>query len=197
MTRAVAVLAGLVALLVTACGVGPEAVPRAFPSEASAVAVPEPAASESRAGALVELWFVDNNELVSINRTTDEQYTDQDKIDALEEGPTAAEMAEGMRTALTPVVSGEHLVTLAETEGVPVQLAPDQVAVVLNPEFGNLPSQEQLLILGQVVLTLTAAPDISVVFVDQDGTPVGVPLPSGRLSSEPVTAADYAPLIAN
>lgn len=197
MTRALAVLAGILAVLLTACGVGPEAVPRAFPSEAAAVTAPEPAATESRAGALVELWFVDDDKLVPTNRTTEDQLTDQDKIDSLEEGPTAPEVAEGLRTALTPVVTDEHLVTLAETDGVPVPVAPDQIAVVLNPEFSNLPSQEQLLILGQVVLTLTAAPDISVVFVDQDGTPVGVPLPSGRLTSEPVTATDYASLIAN
>ena len=41
----------------------------------------------------------------------------------------------------------------ANADGVGVNVAPDQVAVVLNREFLQLPSQEQLLILGQVVLT--------------------------------------------
>ena len=133
--------------------------------------------------------------LVPVNRTSPTGLTDEQKVESLAAGPTASEAAQGLRTALTPVQPDAPLVVTAEADGVPVAVSPTQTAVVLNPEFVQLPSQEQLLILGQVVLTLNESPDATVVFVDDQGSPVSVPLPNGRLTSEPVSAADYAQLI--
>lgn len=193
MTRAVIAL--IAAVVLAGCGVGPESVPRPLPPEASAVVEPLPAASESRAGVLTELWFVDDSELVPVRRTSIQLLSDQEKLDALELGPTPAEASQGLRTAVAPLVSDSPLVVTAAADGVPVPAAPDQVAVVLRPEFLQLPSQEQLLILGQVVLTLATTPEATVTFVDENGNPIGVPLPNGRLTSEPVSAADYETLV--
>lgn len=190
-----AVLAALATAVLAACGVGPEGEPRALPSEAQeAVAVPLPA-SDSAAGRLVELWFVDDTHLSPVNRKTNEMLTPQDKIQALEAGPTLPELAQGLRTAVTSVVPDVPLVLTADTAGVHVDVQNNQVAVVLSDEFSSLPSQEQIFILGQVVLTLASEPGTTVLFVNDNGTPVGVPLPSGRLSSGPVSASDYASLI--
>ena len=65
---------------------------------------------------------------------------------------------------------------------------------MLTEEFNSLPSQEQLLVLGQVVLTLATDPDHSVLFVDSTGTPLGVPLPDGRLVNRAVSARDFRTL---
>ncbi len=192
MRPALLLLAAL-AVLLTACGVGPESAPRALPVGADQEAAP--AEKGNRAGVIEALWFVVDDHLVPVNRTTESPPTDEDKIRSLEAGPTASEAAQGMRTALTPVLPDQPLVATAESQGIPVAVQPEQSAVALNTAFSRLPSQEQLLVLGQVVLTLSDSPGSSIVFVDEEGTPVGVPLPSGRLTSEPVTAADFAPLI--
>ncbi len=52
-----------------------------------------------------------------------------------------------------------------------------------------------MLLLGQVVLSLTGAGQSSVSFVDESGAPLAVPLPDGRLLDMPATARDYAGLI--
>lgn len=197
MNRALTVLLAVVGVVASACGVGPEAMPRPLPPEASAVVAPRATASENQVGVLTELWFVDDNELVSVRRTSDQLLTDQEKLEALELGPTPAEASQGLRTAVTPIVPDTPLVVTANADGVGVNVAPDQVAVVLNREFLQLPSQEQLLILGQVVLTLATTPEATVTFVDDNGNPIGVPLPNGRLTSEPVSATDYEPLVRN
>ena len=193
MTLRKLLLLPLVALLVVACGVGPETTPRALPVGNDPDAFP--AENGGRAGVIEALWFVSDDQLVPVNRTTEAAPTDEEKIDTLEAGPTESEAATGLRTALTPVLPDQPLVATAESQGVPVATEPGQVAVVLNAAFNRLPSQEQLLVLGQVVLSLADSPDGTVVFVDEQGTPVGVPLPSGRLTSEPLTATDFAPLI--
>lgn len=182
--------------LLSACGVGPEAQPRALPPEAaSAVDVPTPATSPDRAGLLAELWFVADDTLVPVNRTTPEPLSAEDKLAALEAGPTAGELSQGLRTALTSVTPDVPLVATAASRGVGVDVTPVDTAVVLSPEFDSLPPTEQSLILGQIVLTLTSEPGSRVVFVNETGTPVGVPLPNGRLTSGPVSSADYAALI--
>lgn len=199
MTRprsAAAAVVALLALVLAACGVGPENRPRPLPPEAaSAIAIPTPATSPDRAGLLVELWFVDDTTLAPVNRTTPRPLTPEDKIRALEAGPTATELAQGLRTAVTSVDPEVPLVQTAESAGIAVNVGDQEVAVVLNPEFDSLPASEQSLILGQVVMTLTSQAGSSVVFVNETGTPVGVPLPNGRLTSGPVTSADYSALI--
>ena len=76
-----------------------------------------------------------------------------------------------------------------------VPTAPASVTVQLAPAFTALPPVEQVLLLGQVVLSLTGAGERSVAFTDETGNPVAVPLPDGRLLDAPATARDYASLI--
>ena len=69
------------------------------------------------------------------------------------------------------------------------------VTVTLDSAFSALPPSEQVLLLGQVVLSLAGAGEQSIAFVDDSGSPVAVPLPDGRLLDTPATARDYAGLI--
>ena len=66
----------------------------------------------------------------------------------------------------------------------------------MSEAFAVLPPAEQVLVLGQVVLTLTDAGAEAVQVTDAAGTPLAVPLPDGRLLDRPATAADYSSLIA-
>ena len=70
-----------------------------------------------------------------------------------------------------------------------------QVAIVLQPEFKDLLADEQVLVLGEVVTTVAVGDVQEVIFVDEDGLRLGVPLADGRLRNGPVTPADYAALI--
>lgn len=177
-----------------ACGVTPENSPRALPPEVVEAIKTQPPQSMSPATRLVGLWFIDEGKLVPVSRTTDGAVAPQQKIDMLIAGPTQAELDRGLRTAVTSVVPDVPLVATARSVGLDVPTAGDQVAVVLSDEFSDLPSQEQLLVLGQVVITLASDTIRSFVFVDDGGKPVGVPVPGGRLNNGVVTPADYASL---
>ncbi len=189
------IAAGLVLVVLSACGVSSESDPRALPSEArSKLESPEPARTESAATRFLDLWFVDNAVLVRVDRPVDGPMTAEDKLEALEAGPTQAELDLGLRTAVNSVVPDEPLVATANSLGLTVPHEETQSVVVLTEEFNSLPSQEQLLVLGQVVLTLATDPDHSVLFVDSTGTPLGVPLPDGRFVNRAVSARDFRTL---
>ena len=66
--------------------------------------------------------------------------------------------------------------------------------VLLSPTFSELTAEEQVLLIGQVVLTLTEIDAAPVLFVDAAGAPLSVPLPDGRLRDGPVTRGDYVSL---
>lgn len=185
-----------VSVVLAGCGVGPESGPRALPPEAASAVAAAPPNDEAVAGRLTELWFVRDNEFAPVDRKTLTVLSPQSMIEALEAGPTVPELDNGFRTAITPVVPDVPLVTTADAAGVPVAVEPGEIAVVLADDFTSLPSQEQTFVLGQVVLTLANIPGSSVLFVNTAGTPVGVPLPNGRLSSGQVTASDYESMVA-
>ena len=192
MTRRFVSLVILAALAVTACGVSAESQPRALPPEATGALVsPTPVETDSTATRIMALWFVADGSLAQVDRQTDSAVSPQDKIVALEAGPTQAELDAGMRTAVTSVVPDVPLVITADAAGVVVDSGSRWIAVVLSEEFASLPSDEQLFVLGQVVTALTGGTSEAVMFVDSDGTRVGVPLPDGRLVNRPVTAIDY------
>lgn len=184
-------------LMLVGCGISAESVPRPLPTEALVpTATPSPAPSQSPAERFITLWFARGNQLVPARRTAPEPVDSQGFIDLLAAGPTEAEAADGMRSAIVSVVSGEPLVETAESAGLRVpDTSADTVAVVLKPEFTELLGEEQLLVLGEVVTTLAVGAVQRVLFVDEDGQRLGVPLPDGRLRTGPVSPADYASLL--
>lgn len=180
----------LAAVAVAACGVPTDSAPRSLPTEVlDALNSAEPA--ENSGGELAELWFVRNAKIVPVERRVEQQLTPEEALLLLEAGPTAEEKEVGLRTALVPVAANTPLVATAAASGLSVPAGNKQTAVVLDDQFSELPSEEQLLILGQVVFTLATEPDESVLFVNSSGTPIGVPLPNGRLSNGAVTRSNY------
>ena len=134
-------------------------------------------------------------------------------LQSLAIGPTAEQAAEGLRTVARDPLTGLALVSVASVlpapaatalsspttpaTGPPVftPLSQGFVTVILSSAFSALPPAEQVLLLGQVVLSLAGSGETSVLFTDEAGSPVAVPLPDGRLLDLPATARDYSSLI--
>jgi hypothetical protein len=84
---------------------------------------------------------------------------------------------------------------LAVTDPSPGDLPPNStVSIAVTDAFTALPSSEQVLLIGQVVMTMTSAGADAVLVTDAQGAPLAIPLPDGRLLDGPATAADYEPL---
>jgi len=100
-----------------------------------------------------------------------------------------------LRSVVVDPLTGTPLVGVF-TQGdqnLPLPIA--DVTIAASSAFSSLPSAEQVLLLGQVVLSLSSAGYSTVSVVDEAGSPLAVPLPDGRLLDRPATALDYASLI--
>ena len=103
----------------------------------------------------------------------------------LGQGPTEAQRAAGLATALGPGVT----LTLKQVRA---------RTVVIRLDLGEQgPSANKLpLAIGQVVLTATSVRGVDrVQLVRDDGKPIEVPLPSGALTVEPLAREDYSSLV--
>ncbi|MDO8308835.1 MAG: hypothetical protein Q7V58_10820 [Actinomycetota bacterium] len=184
------------------------------PSQPAATADPSPSPTpDPGATAVTEspqsrlrLWFVQEDGLAAVESALPVGSPAEAVMAALALGPAPDQSEEGLRTIATDPLTGEPLVAVVPSEAesdspltgpvasaVPIDDPP--VVVRLSPAFSALPSTEQVLLLGQVVLSLTGAGEGSVAFTDDSGTSVGVPLPDGRLLDVPATARDYNALI--
>lgn len=165
----------------------PAVTPNPTPSE-SLTTQPSPNVTAEQ----VKLWFVGGAGLVPV-LTPVVPIADADAVVAgLVAGPPENEQ---LRTVVVDPLTGLPLISVfidepAETNN------PGDVNIALSPEFASLPPNEQVLVLGQVVLSIAGSGLGSVSFVDQTGSPVAVPLPDGRLLDRPSTVADYSSLIA-
>ena len=93
------------------------------------------------------------------------------------EGGLSTELGPGVPAALVDVVDGTARVALRQPDR-------DRAADRLS------------LAIGQVVLTVTSVPGVERVQLLRDGVPTAVPLPDGARSGAPVTALEYAVLLA-
>ncbi|MGY1822004.1 GerMN domain-containing protein [Geodermatophilus sp. SYSU D00079] len=108
-----------------------------------------------------------------------------DLLGALAAGPTTAERDLQLSTALPPDVQ------LAVTD------LTDRTATIdltgpAEPPAGSASRRA----VAQLVLSATSVPGVDAVVLTLDGEPIDAPLPSGQLSSAPLTAADYAAYLA-
>lgn len=198
MRRLVAALVATVAVLgVAACGVRLDAAPQPVPS--GALPAPSPSASPTDSptdapARTVRLWFVREDGLVPVlsEFPGGDDFGPAAIIGGLTTGPDAAQAEEGIRTVVRDPLTEQSLVSVPEDGGITED---GSVIVVITPEVAALPPGEQVLMLGQVVLSITGAGYPSVTFVDSAGSPAAVPLPGGRLLDRPAVARDYAGLI--
>lgn len=175
---------------------------------------PEASASPAPTVSRLRLWFVQEDGLAAVESTLPVGSAPDLVTQSLAIGPTPEQAAEGLRTVARDPLTGLALMSVAASLPTPTATAPEvptpaateppvfepttapgSVTVILSSAFSALPPVEQVLLLGQVVLSLTGSGQTSVVFTDEVGSPVAVPLPDGRLLDMPATARDYSSLI--
>ena len=197
--RALAALGGAL-LLATGCGVPLETAAKPLPSGAlppPTTRAPEPSPSPTPTLTTpsptptpdtARLWFVQDEGVVSVIAPVAGEEPQQ-LLDALATPPA---QSPEVRTVVIDPLTGEPFVRVVPTE--PPQTG--IVTVAASAEFTALPPGEQVLLLGQVVLTLTGVrTPTGVAVVSEQGEPLAVPLPDGRLLDGPATAADYRALV--
>ena len=131
----------------------------------------------------VTLWLVDGDRLVPVRHNVQAPASVASITDALLAGPTDSEQRRGLRSALPDpgvVVGGSSSRGLA--------------TVGLNDSFSEISPEDQLLAVGQFVLTLTDAAGVGGVEFEIADEPVAVPLPSGESTDGPVYREQYIDL---
>lgn len=103
-------------------------------------------------------------------------------LDDLAAGPSRDERRAQLSTALPPDVR----LTMTGLD--------DGTATIDVVGSTDLSGRSIRVAVGQIVLTATSLPGIDAVRLQRNGEDVEAPLPSGQLSTDPLTAADYAPL---
>ncbi len=191
----------------------PLRVPTPTPS-ASPTVTPSPSPSPEPTLSRLRLWFVQEDGLAAAESDLPTGTSPDLVVQSLAVGPTPQQVTDGLRTVARDPLTGLALVSVAPpaastsptaaspasgpATGPPVvtaSTAPASVTVRLSQAFTALPPAEQVLLLGQVVLSITGSGERSVAFTDDAGTPLAVPLPDGRLLDTPATARDYNALI--
>lgn len=166
----------VVALLVTGCGVRPQ--DRWQPVTTAAAPSSEMGNGAQSTGPRVTVFLVRDADLAPVERRTNARTTAA-ALELLVEGPTRAEAAGGIRTALAP-----------EVVGVDQELPAGVTTVSVTRGFTALTGGNQLLAVAQIVWTLTDLPTVTAVRFAVDGAPVEVPTDAG-LTDRPVNRDDY------
>ena len=183
--RAVAAVA--LTLVVAGCGVplqdSAQPIPGLQPPNGSAA--PSPMSTTRDIG----LWLVSDGRLVRVTARTALPVSAGDLVRLL---ATPVPTAGSLRSLVADPVGGGALVTVAPDQ--PLDPTGPPVTVQVSPTFSSLPPTEQVLLLGQVVLTLTGAGASGVLVSDAHGAPLSVPLPDGRLLDGPASRCHYLPL---
>lgn len=197
MNKFMPALATITALLLAACGVPAEPKAQPLPSGISLPSpsptptpTPSPSPSPSELSQVVDLWFVRDDGLAVVEREVPVSLTPENVIEQLAILPV---ISADLRTVVLDPVTGDLMVN--EFTATPEIPNVADVTVSVTGAFGVLPPTEQVLLLGQVVLSMAGSGWESVAFVDPQGTPLAVPLPDGRVIDRPATAGDYARLI--
>lgn len=194
MTRTLRALClGLVASVATACGVptgGPpdpiaaQDVPYGLASPSSqAQSTPSPPARLDQP----RLYLVGPDGALTPRARALPAEDPRDRLDALladlAAGPSADELAGQLSTALGPETS-------LQVTGL------DSSTATVDLGGADAPAGRQSrAAVAQIVLTATSVPGVTAVLLTRDGQQVQAPLPSGQLTSQPLTAQDFAPFL--
>ncbi|MET8351674.1 GerMN domain-containing protein [Micromonospora sp. NPDC005206] len=174
----------LVALL-TGCGVPTDDAPRTVRAPRGPFHSAAPADTTAPAGRADEtVCLVRDNRIVSVVRRVDRVPTVEDQLRHLLAGPGTAERDSDLTSALPGAVNAAGA-TVSGT----------QARVAVDAPDDDAGRSDEVLAFGQIVCTLTGRDDVTTVVFLRDGKPLAVPRADGSLSEQPLTRADYAPLI--
>ncbi len=188
MTRRRAALVVVGALLLSGCGVPNDAAPREISRDRVPFGLLDPDQPSSTvpgpSTARAEIFLVAADKLVPVTREVAAPATADKAVEALLSGPTNAEAARNLRTA---IVTTSGLSASAPVAGL--------VTVELGRAFATSGASSQVLAVAQLVYTVTSLPGASRVSFTVAGRSVAVPLGDGTLTNSAVTRADF-PVVA-
>ncbi len=182
-----ALLVASLGALVGACGIGPQRSPVILaPADLPTGLQPDAQATTTSMvqTAEVDVWFVRDDRLARVRHEVEPPVVAEVALAELLSGPDAAEQDRRLRSAIpdAQVVDG-------------VTVSRGVASVAIGAEFADIPANDQLLAVAQVVLTLTDLRGVGrVVFLLAD-SPVAVPLPSGESTDQAVSRDDYVELL--
>jgi len=183
-----AAIALVVAGSLTTCGIPADSQPQAlarkdipFDLLAPSTTIATPGAPGAREP--VNVYLVGITGLVPVSRGVRAPATLPEALSALLAGPTDAEVANGLRTAISAQTS---------VSAGPVGFGVGTVD--LGGAFGQVGGQEQILAVAQLVFTATSVPGIIKVQFTLAGRPVEVPAGDGTLTQGPLGRSDFPSL---
>ena len=179
-----AALAVALALALVAAGCG-------FPTEDSSSPLPVnvPTTGESATTDVVmrteeiDVWFVRDGLLVPLTRQVPAPPDAATVAGTVADGVSPAEADRGYRSAVPDPAMVGGAVSARGT-----------ATVSLSPAFADVPTGDQVLALGQLVLSLTELRGVGRVRFEIDGEAVAVPLPDGTSTDDVVTRDDFVAL---
>ncbi len=133
------------------------------------------------------VYFVSGHELVAVAESIPDRSANG-VMDALAAGPPES-MRDELRSLLLDPVTGAPLLVVTSVS------PSGEVVLVRNDAFVELAAADQLVLIGQVVLSLDEVGLSRIVINDASGYPIPVSLPDGRAQSWPVTADNFRELI--
>jgi spore germination protein GerM len=137
----------------------------------------------------VTLYFISGGQLKGYPRALARPATTNPVLEALQEGPPSGDLGVGIRSA---VPSKERALIRATEDG-------SGVATIALPPgfFEQTPPEDQLLAIGQIVLTVTEVGGVGQVLFTQNGQPLAVPRRSGGMTdgNEKLAHRDYEELL--
>jgi len=178
---------GVLCALVTSCGVPSQSSQKPI-NESDIPAGLRPldpdAETESNQVQRIDVWFVREGHLASVSHLVISPASPSAVLADLLAGPTDFEQSRSLRSAIPdPDVVNEVVIV----RGV--------ATVAISAGFTDIPANDQVLAIGQVVLTLTGLPGVGRVRFAIDENIVAVPLPSGDATNESVSRDDFADLM--
>lgn len=193
MRSKILLLVSTICMSISGCGIsvesssrqlmGVEVIAVSAPTTTNAVTPPESIA-EKRNSAVIA-YFIRGEGLLGQAVVVDSQYSATDLINVLIEGLTLDDTASGLRSGLA-----QRADLIDE-----VLVESNIVRLKLSLQFNELPGIEQILVLGQITLTLVANLKISGVEFFQNESLLVVPGARGQPISRPTTRSDYVELL--
>lgn len=178
-TMAVVVVGGVAGCGIPADGHLQRIDPATVPFDLLATAPPGTATPQSN-GPATEIFFVRDDHLVTSRRHVVAEVAPVAALRSLFVGPTPAEAARGLATAVP-----------AQTRLISLDLTGPIATVDLSSQFSAVGGSEQVLAVAQIVYTLTASPHINAVRFAINGETIEVPDGSGSLADAPRRRSDY------
>lgn len=173
----------LLALVLAGCGIPADEEPR--PVDSGGGPLPSHVPLVLGEGTAVErLCFVRDGRLARAARRVPQPVPAERQLRDLLDGPTAAEAAQGFTSTLT-----------GTTTTIAYQLAGGRAVIDVGDRSPHGVRNDEILAFGQIVCTLASRPEVGTIVFTSQGVALRVPRADGSLTGDPLTVADYAPLI--